>query len=139
MTYQELKKKQETDFNEFSNKHIFYAFNNEQFSEGLKNIGITNGEKLIHIGGGGYMRKSEESLLDEVFATMKKEMKEFKKKQESLVSAIVYELGNHEYCITCDKTEALDSLGILKDYESGNPDTVKAVKTAVKQYMASID
>ena len=43
------------------------------------------------------------------------ERKELKKDVKKLFDALVYELNNHEYCITYDVTDALESLGLTKD------------------------
>ena len=51
------------------------------------------------------------------------ERKQRQKDEKFLLESLVYELNNHEYCITCDTTEALESLGLVK--EDVNPAILK--------------
>ena len=43
------------------------------------------------------------------------ERKDLKKDAKIFFDALVYELNNHEYCITYNTTDALESLGLTKD------------------------
>ena len=38
--YAELMNKQEKEFNDFANKHMFFAFNQKQFDEGMAKLGL---------------------------------------------------------------------------------------------------
>ena len=129
-TYQELKKRQHDEFGAFEG--IFWAFSNDQFSEGLNKLGITKeeaGAKLYSIGAGGYMLRS----VSQAFHAMRKrhdaELKALKEDEKELIEAIVYQLGNHEYCITGDVTDALDALGLTRDTVSP-----EMLKKAVKKH-----
>ena len=109
MTYQELKDKHTK---EFSAVPIFWAFSNEQWAEAVKKNGITKEDKIVSIGAGGYIKKSDVHILDEVSKKHKAERKEFKKQDKELIKAIEYELSNHEYGITMDPTDTIDCLSL---------------------------
>lgn len=117
MTYQEIKDKKQADYNAlFNNCGVFWAFSNEQFKEGYEKVKPTmeEGEKLVSIGGGGYMPKHNvEKLIEgtkQIDETFKKQIKEAKARKEH----IIYELHNHECFYTGDITNALEALG--EDY-----------------------
>ena len=75
--YVELKRRQEKEVNEFP---MFFAFSKEQFSEGMKKLGLEPDEKdkIYSIGGGGYFRKSDsekfKAMLDKHSEEMQKEI-----------------------------------------------------------------
>jgi len=109
MNYQELKDKHSKEFSEVP---IFWAFSNAQFEEGLKKHNIVKGDKIVNIGAGGYIKKTNLPLLDAVIKKHKAEKKEFKKQDKELIKAIEYELSNHEYGITMDPTDTIDCLSL---------------------------
>jgi len=114
MNYQELQAKQTKEFSEVP---IFWAFSNEQFEEGVKKHGIVKGDKIVHIGAGGYIKKTDVPMLDAIIKKHKAEKKEFKKQDKELIKAIEYELSNHEYGITMDPTDTIDCLSLDMDDE----------------------
>ena len=60
------------------------------------------------------------------------ERKDLKKDAKIFFDALVYELNNHEYCITYNPQDALDALGLTKD----DVDPVllkKACRESIKQ------
>tara|TARA_R110000824_G_scaffold101570_1_gene241241 strand:- start:452 stop:844 length:393 start_codon:yes stop_codon:yes gene_type:complete len=108
-TYQELKIRQQNELNAF--EHIFFAFSNKQFEEGLKRLD-TGTKGIFSLGGGGYVLKSHAKDLDALFTRHQQELKEHRKNRKNLLEALVYELRNHEFCITCNVTDALEALGL---------------------------
>ena len=60
-------------------------------------------------------RKADTGKLKELFERQDKETKEAFKDDKILHDAIVYELANHEYCVTYDETDTLHALGIGRD------------------------
>lgn len=116
MKYQEIRKKRDIDTNElFTSLGVFWAFGNDQFKEGLDKIiakGILqSGEKLVNIGAGGFMPKSNFDKLTqgmkEITDTFKREIKETKARNEH----ILYELNNHEAFYTGTIESTLEALG----------------------------
>lgn len=115
-TYIEQKTRHGEELNAFQG--LFWAFNNEQFQEGLDKLGIKKedaGEKLYSIDAGGYMLKSQSDAFKAMFKRHEQERKELRKNTKLLFGALVYELRNHEYCITYNPQDALDALGLTKD------------------------
>ena len=108
-TYQELKTRHQNELNAF--EHIFFAFSNKQFEEGLKRLN-TDTKGIFSLGGGGYVLKSHARDLDELFTRHDQELKEHRKNRKNLLESLVYELRNHEFCITYSVTDALESLGL---------------------------
>jgi len=112
-TYNELKEAHQKEVNDFTG--IFFAFNNDQFREGMEKIGLTESDtdKIFSLGfGGGYILKSKSKEFAQMFKRHNAELKEFKKNEKQLFDALVYELDNHEYGYTGDPTDALDALGL---------------------------
>ena len=72
--YQEIKAKQEQELNAFP---FMWAFSNEQFNAGMKELGLepTDTDKIFSIGAGGYIRKTDAPAMKEMFARHKAELK----------------------------------------------------------------
>lgn len=63
MTYREWLKRREEDANKLP---VFYAFNNEQFAEGMNGIGLTvdDTDKIYKLGNsGGFYRKVDAPII----------------------------------------------------------------------------
>lgn len=120
-TYLEQKERQKKEFDGFEG--IFFAFSNKQFEEGMQKVGLfpTDTTKIYSIGAGGYIRKDKAADFHALMERHSAERKNRLKDEKALIESLVYELGNHEYCITLDPTEALDSLGL----------TVKVIDTQI--------
>jgi hypothetical protein len=117
-TYTELKQKQSKEINDFQG--IFFAFSNEQFKEGMASLGLQaeDTKKIYSIGAGGYILKDRAKDFYAMLERFDSEKKELRKQEKTLVEALVYELKNHEFCITLDPNDALNALGwSAKDIE----------------------
>ncbi len=114
-TYQELKQSHSKDIDNFEG--IFFAFNQEQFKEGMEKVGLTvsDTKSIYSLGAGGYIRKDKSKDFENMLERHTKERQELKKEEKTLLSALVYELQNHEYCISGDTEPALNALGFTKD------------------------
>ena len=108
-TYQELEARQQSELNAF--EHIFFAFSNKQLEEGLKKLD-TDTKSIFSMGGGGYVLKSHAKDLDALFTRHQQELKEHRKSRKNLLESLVYQLRNHEFCITYDTSDALEALGL---------------------------
>ena len=115
ITYQELKRKHSEDIDNFEG--IFFAFNNKQFKEGMEKVGLTisDTKEIYSLGVGGYIRKDKSKDFEDMLERHTKERQELKKEEKTLLSALVYELQNHEYCISGDTEPALNALGFTKE------------------------
>lgn len=118
--YVELKEKQQKEFNELSEKIMFFAFSEEQFDEGLAKFGITREnmkDKILRFGGtGGYLLKDNEHELDELFqkqrAELRQEIDKDKTGEGFIRQMFEYELSNHEYRYTGSLEETLDAVDL---------------------------
>jgi hypothetical protein len=111
MKYADLKKKHS---DEFSTLPLFFAFNEKQFKEGLNTLDCGLME-LVDIGSGGYMRKVDKHLLDEMFARHESEREAALLDDGFLLDALVYQLTNHEFCYTNSPADALEAVGVSFD------------------------
>ncbi len=105
--------------------NIFFAFSNEQLEEGIKNTPLTEGDKFVSIGSGGYMPKSKVNQFTEGMEQINKTFnKAVKSSKELRYKHIAYELANHEAYYTGSIDDTMDSLGgkytraeVLKVYQ----------------------
>jgi len=120
--YQELKDKQDKEFAKFP---IFFAFNDEQFKEGMAKLGLTlaDTDKIYKFGrtGGFYLRTDSERLHN-MLTGFDKELQDAIAADTTgegfIFDMFNYELANHEYVITYDTSSSLDALGLtLEDIE----------------------
>lgn len=91
-------------------KHgVFWAFSNEQFTKGIEKLNLAEGEKVTEIGGGGYLpTKNVDAFIED--------MKTRPTYEGDRKDAIMYELNNHEYKISLDLEQCIDTvLDIMQD------------------------
>ena len=113
MKYLELKRKQQKEYGEFP---IFFAYNNQQFVEGLKKL---NAEKkdIVSVMGGGFIRRNDAEKLESMLTRFCAEMDELLKDKEALIEALLYEMANHEYSYNWDVNYAVQALGLDRNNE----------------------
>ena len=133
MTYKNFKQSQQNDFSAFP---MFWAFSNEQFAAGLLKLDCTK-EDLFSFGSGGYYRKSDSDKLSALLKKLSEEKKAFFSIRENLISALKYEMANHEYSYTYDLYDTLCSVNIdpknVTDFEN------ECIKVASAEYLASCE
>ena len=137
-TYQEMKDRQQKEFDAFP---IGAAFSNQQFKDMMKKWGLTinDTDKICSIGGGCYIRKTDKEALRDLINRLNKE------KQDAIAADItgdgfifdmfVYELANHEYCITYDLEDTLDALGLMPEEVNADKRLSYALNKAIKHYL----
>jgi len=110
-TYIELKARQRKELNNFEG--IFFAFSNEQLKEGMEKIGLTieDTKQIYSLGAGGYILKDRSKSFHAMFERHAQEKKTRRQEEKFLFDSLVYELCNHEFCVTCDPSDALNALG----------------------------
>lgn len=71
-TYVQMKERHQKEVNEFP---MMWAFNNDQFAQGMKKLGLqeTDTDKIYRIAPGGFIRKTDADKLDEMFTRHEKE------------------------------------------------------------------
>lgn len=89
MDYREFKERKQKEFNELP---LMFAFSNEQFEEGKKKLNVEKDQELYSIGGGGFIKKVDAHLLDEMIDRHNKEYEELMQNDEFAYSAFYYEL-----------------------------------------------
>lgn len=111
--YVELKNKLQKEFDEFP---FGFAFSQEQFEKMKEELGVKENNELISIGAGGYIRKSDEKALDDLINGKELRMKEAINKDKTgegfIKDMFLYELANHEYCITYELEDTLNALDL---------------------------
>ena len=113
-SYVNMKARHEKEINEFP---FGFAFSKEQFKDMMSNWGLNeeNTDKIISIGMGGYIRKTDKENMQNLFKKHKEEKEKGYKNNDFLQGAIEYELANHEYIITYDLEPTLNALGFSLD------------------------
>lgn len=134
MNYRQLKNKIQKEFNDFP---MFFAFSEKQFNEGRSKLGITSNKDLLSINHGGFIKKSDRDKFTELNESISKQKEDFLNDKQNLIDALVYELGNHEFCITYDEEPTLDALGL--DINNLTPMQTEALKESRKIYLETVE
>jgi hypothetical protein len=139
--YKELKNKHQQEVNNFP---FMFAFDNKQFAEGMKKLGLTENDtdKIYSIGAGGYIRKTDSQAMDEMFNRHEKEMQEAINSDITgegfIYDMFVYELNNHEYGYTGYVSDTLDALDLTMEDINNNKSLLNGLKKA-KEYIWSLE
>ena len=137
-TYEEMKNRQQKEFDAFP---MGAAFSNKQFEEMMQKWGLTvkDTDKICSIGGGCYIRKTDK----ESFCSL---INRLTSKKENAIAAdltgdgfifdmFVYELANHEYCITYDLEDTLDALSLTAEEINADKRLTHGLNKAIKHYL----
>lgn len=138
MKYLNLVNAQQQELNDFP---IMWAFNKEQYAEALQKLGVkeTEQDEVVTIGSGGIMRMKDVPAFHEIIKRHKREREEAFKDDDFAYDAFLYELANHEFCITFDYEPTLDALGInLKDLVADNSRLMNILIKAKDDYMKGV-
>ena len=135
--YRELIERQREEVNTLPTK---WAFSHKQFEEIMAEWGLTPGDdnhKLLSIGMGGYILKSDRNLIVSTFKRHREELDAAIAADETgegfILDMFRYELANHEYCITCDYEDTLDAVGLTEEDLQQQPKLYKALRRACKE------
>lgn len=114
--------------------YIFFAFNDEQFKEGMEKIGLKESDtkSICSIGYSGYVLKSKSDDFTNMNKNHKKELQSNLKDKEFLFNALLYELNNHEFVYSNDTTDALEVLGFKNESEIDTDILNRATKEAMQ-------
>jgi len=118
--YLEMKKRHQEEVNNFP---MFFAFNEKQFDEGMRSLGLapTEKSKICRVGStGGYILKTDSDKLYDMLSRHEVEMKDAIKTDDDFIFEMFrYELDNHEYSYTGEISDTLSALGLtIKDVET---------------------
>lgn len=119
MTYQQIKEERQEKYNKAVTKNgIFFAFSIEQLEEGKKQYPLSEGDKYVSIGAGGFMRKSQVDSyiadIKEIEAWFKVENAKIKAEKAEAEKAILYELCNYE-CFYTNNIWGSDAWKVLQE------------------------
>lgn len=133
-TYTEMKRQHEEDIRSLN---LGFAFNTDQFNEMMQKWGLnpeTDTDKILSIGAGGFIQKKDIKSFEDTFKKIDEEKKLFKSNYDKLVKMLIYELANHEYCITHDLNETLDACGYAFKDVKKDATLKSALLKAIKYY-----
>lgn len=136
--YQQLKDRQQKEFNAFP---LGAAFTNQQFEEMMQKWGLTENDidKICSIGYGCFIRKSDKERFHEMNAHFKKEMQDAIDADRTgdgfIRDMFLYELANHEYCITLDYEETFDALGLTEEQVAADERLLRGLIEAREEYI----
>ena len=132
--YMELKSNHERLINDFPRG---FAFSDKQFEEAKEKLKVKDNSELVSLGAGGFIRKTDSKTFGDLFTTMVKEDKEAMKDDEYVFQGFLYELGNHEYCITGDPESTLDCFGLTIEEVNTDIRLLTIFKKARKEYLVN--
>ena len=137
-SYQQLREKQQAEVNAFP---IGAAFSNQQFAEMMQKWDLTvdDTDKICSLGAGCFIRKSDKAAFLEMAERHHKEMQDAIAADETgdgfIYDMFLYELANHEYCITYDLEETLDALGLTIEQVNADKRLSHGLAKARKDYL----
>ena len=113
-TYKQLKERHEAEVNSFIKEYCFFAFSNDQFEDGMKELNLdpTAEKNLIaRIPGGGFVLKEHLDEFNELLDRHKNETRAGITAEPDgkgfLYQLLTAEMFNHEYGLTQNDEEAL--------------------------------
>ena len=127
MLYEEFVNKRQDEFNNF--KGVGFAYSNKQFNKLLEKLNTTS-DNLYSIGHGGYILKNRYNDFMDMLIRNDNELDELMKDYDFCLSALKFELFNHEYGITYDNTPALEALNLTSEDIINNETVSRAYKEA---------
>ena len=120
---------------------LAFAFSQKQLHEGLAKLGATLDE-VVSIGNGGFVRKADAPAFSEMLieSALKHDAAIHRSKGRTdggyLFEGLVYELGNHEFCITGCPEDALQALGITAKELETDDAIATTLRAAIEHYRA---
>ena len=138
MTYEELKNKHEQEMNAFP---LGACFSQKQFEEMMQKWGLTidDTDKILSIGGGCYIRKSDRQTFHDMIDRFGQERKDAIAADITgdgyIYQMFLYELANHEYCITYDLEDTLNALGLTIEEINADKRMLHGLKKAKRDYL----
>ena len=140
--YTELQKKHHDELHAFP---CFFAYNMEQFAEGMRSLGLRPKMdiKLVCRGiAGMYFRKSETPRLKEILDRHTREDLEAIKSDTTgggySLDMFSEELANREYRITRDLSETLEVLGLTMEQVRASETLLHGLRKALEPYNATV-
>ena len=137
MTYKEMKDRQQAEINAFP---FIWAFNEKQSADGMRRLGLdptADRGQIVHVGGGGYIRKADKKALEDLFAKHRRELQEAiaadKTGEGFIFDMFSTELANHEYSYTMDLGEGIAACGLTVEQINADPALIHGLKKAADE------
>lgn len=140
--YLAMKKRHQSEVNGFPMK---FAFGKEQFEKAMSDLGLkpTATDKVTGTGYGGFMLNEDVPRFKEMFERHDRE------REEAIVAdtdgtgfayqMFLYELCNHEYCVTYDLRDTLGACGLSLEDVNKSPALCKALLNAKTDYLKACE
>lgn len=133
--YWNLRKEKQQQYNDFSNKYIFYAYNQEQFNDGLNKLNCKESD-LVRVYPGTFLLKEKRNDFNELLKNL--DVSEILKNDIDLMESAIYEeLNNHEYIILFDPQTTIETvyneLGLSPDDKTAAAAMKKATNLIERQ------
>ena len=139
--YAEMKQRHQKRINALP---IMFAFSQKQFKEGMQRWGLTENDtdKIYKMGStGGFYQRKDSTLIFSTFEENEDEMTEAILADTDgtgfIKDMFLYELANHEYCITYDLEPTLDALHLSEDDVLNDEKLMNGLKLAKADYLKS--
>lgn len=133
--YWNLRNEKQQQYNDFSNKYIFYAYNQEQFKDGLNKLNCKESD-LVCVYPGTFLLKEKRNDFNELYKSL--DISEILKNDIDLMESAIYEeLNNHEYIILFDPQNTIETvyneLGLTPDDKTAAAAMKKATSLIERQ------
>ena len=139
--YAEMKERQQQRINALP---LMFAFSQKQFKEGMERWGLTENDtdKIYKLGStGGFYRREDSQLIFSTFEESANEMSDAIRADPDgtgfIKDMFLYELANHEYCITYDLEPTRAALNLSEDDVQNDERLAKGLKLAISDYLRS--
>jgi len=130
-TYMDIKNASQKELNNFP---MFFAFNNKQFYEGIEKLGVKDYKKeLLKIPGGGFIRKVDGGKLAQMFKDQSNRLSKAIKDREFLISALKYEMMNHECFYSYNFEPVINIFNLDLDNNKLHKECFATAKIALQQ------
>lgn len=135
--YDELKEQHSKEFSKFP---IFFAFDENQFKEGMQKLGLTENDKdkVANIGFGGIIRKTDIEAFKGMNIRHREEIKEAIQNDKTgegfIKDMFLSEMANHEYGYTRDITDTLEACGLSYEDIENNENLKNGLNLAKEEY-----
>lgn len=126
-TYAALKARHQAEIDAFP---FGFAFNDKQFSEMMAKWGLATDatDKIYNIGGGGYIRKSDATAMEELFSRHKAELITALCDEQFALEAV-----SHQECLPNELTAYLAALDLTVDDINTNPKLKHILQKAIEE------
>ena len=136
--YDEIKEKHQKIVDAFP---IKFAFSDEQFNQGMKELDLkpTDTDKVVSIGGGGFIRKTDVKKYCDMWDKFRKEHNDLIESDTTgdgyIKDMFVSELENHEYSYTNELDKTLDALELTRNQIANSPTLSHGLELAIKEVL----